>query len=252
MSLRAVIVEDEKHSRETLKSLIEEFCIDISIEGMAASVNEAVSTILEVKPDVVFLDIELQSGTGFDVLSQVKSMHFEVIFTTAFEQYAIKAVKFSSLDYLLKPIDLEELQNAIEKARQSKNQVIYKKQLETLMLNLKQQKPKLNKICLATSDGFEFIEVKDILYCKAEGSYTAFIIRNSEKLLVSKHLKEYENLLLEQDFMRVHNSFLINLKEVKKYVKADGGYIIMNNGDTASISRSKKDDFIQVMYTLIN
>mgnify|MGYP000109043669 FL=1 len=120
------------------------------------------------------------------------------------------------------------------------------------MLNLKQQKPKLNKICLATSDGFEFIEVNDILYCKAEGSYTAFILKNSEKLLVSKHLKEYENLLLEQDFMRVHNSFLINLKEVKKYVKSDGGYIVMNNNDTVSISRSKKEDFIQVMSMLMN
>lgn len=252
MSLRAVIVEDEKHSRETLKNLLEEFCVDISIEGMAESVNEAVSVISSVQPDVVFLDIELQSGTGFDVLSQLKSINFEVIFTTAFEQYAIKAVKFSSLDYLLKPIDLEELQSAVEKARQSKNQVVYKKQLETLMLNLKQQKPKLNKICLATSDGFEFIEVNDILYCKAEGSYTAFILKNSEKLLVSKHLKEYENLLLEQDFMRVHNSFLINLKEVKKYVKSDGGYIVMNNNDTVSISRSKKEDFIQVMSMLMN
>lgn len=252
MSLRAVIVEDEKHSRETLKNLLEEFCIDISIEGMAASVSDAVSTISKVQPDVVFLDIELQSGTGFDVLSQLKTVNFEVIFTTAFEQYAIKAVKFSSLDYLLKPIDLEELQSAVEKARQSKNQVVYKKQLETLMLNLKQQKPKLNKICLATSDGFEFIEVNDILYCKAEGSYTAFILKNSEKLLVSKHLKEYENLLLEQDFMRVHNSFLINLKEVKKYVKSDGGYIIMNNSDNVSISRSKKEDFIQVMSSFMN
>ncbi|MCF7567917.1 LytTR family transcriptional regulator [Sabulilitoribacter arenilitoris] len=120
------------------------------------------------------------------------------------------------------------------------------------MLNLKQQKPKLNKICLATSDGFDFIEVNKILYCKAEGSYTEFVINNSEKLLVSKHLKEYENLLLEQDFMRVHNSYLINLKEVKKYVKSDGGYIIMNNGDIVSVTRSKKEDFIKVMSYLTN
>ncbi len=252
MSLRAVIVEDEKHSRETLKSLLIEFCVDIEVVAMASSVDEAVSMIKSLKPDVVFLDIELQTGTGFDVLDQVFLLNFEVIFTTAFEQYAIKAVKFSSLDYLLKPIDLEELQKAIGKARIKKNQEVYKKQLETLMLNLKQQKPKLNKICLATSDGFEFINVNDIIYCKAEGSYTAFILKKSEKLLVSKHLKEYENLLLEQDFMRVHNSFLINLKEVKKYIKSDGGYIIMNNNDTVSISRSKKDDFIDVISTLMN
>lgn len=252
MGLKAVIVEDEKHSRETLKNLLQEFCLNVEVIGLASNVTEAVSIIKINQPDVVFLDIELQTGTGFDVLEQVSHLNFEVIFTTAFEQYAIKAVKFSSLDYLLKPIDLDELQNAIEKAQTKKNQVVYKKQLETLMLNLKQQKPKLNKICLATSDGFEFIEVNDIIYCKAEGSYTAFILKNSEKLLVSKNLKEYENLLLDQDFMRVHNSFLINLKEIKKYIKSDGGYIIMNNNDTVSISRSKKEDFLHIISTLMN
>lgn len=252
MELRAVIVEDEKHSRESLKNLLEEFCLNIEIVGLAESVEEAVSTIAKLKPDVVFLDIELQTGTGFDVINRLNNIQFDVIFTTAFDQYAIKAVKFSSLDYLLKPIDLEELQNAVEKAKKKKNQDVYKKQLETLMLNLKQRKPTLNKICLATSDGFEFIEVNNILYCKAEGSYTKFILKNKETILVSKHLKEYENLLLEQDFMRVHNSFLINLKEVKKYIKSDGGYIIMNNNDSVSISRSKKEDFIKVMSALID
>lgn len=252
MSLRAVIVEDEKHSRETLKNLVEEFCVNIEVIGLAASVSEAIEIIKLKKPDVIFLDIELQTGTGFDVLEQVTHLDFEVVFTTAFEQYAIKAVKFSSLDYLLKPIDLDELQRAVEKAQNKKNQTTYKKQLETLMLNLKQKKPSLNKICLATADGFEFINVDTIVYCKAEGSYTAFILKDNSKLLVSKHLKEYENLLLEQDFMRVHNSFLINLKEVKKYVKADGGYIIMNNNDTVNVSRSKKDDFIKVMSALMS
>lgn len=252
MSLKAIIVEDEKNSRETLKNLLEEFCVDVEVVETAASVDEAVTKIASLHPDVVFLDIELQTGTGFDVLSQLRDINFEVIFTTAFEQYAIKAVKFSSLDYLLKPIDLEELQKSIEKAKKKKNQDVYKKQLETLMLNLKQQHPKLNKICLSTADGFEFINTADILYCKAEGSYTTFILNNNSKLLVSKHLKEYESLLLEQQFMRVHNSFLINLNEVKKFVKSDGGYIIMNNNDTVSISRSKKDDFLELMNNLMH
>lgn len=247
MSLKAIIVEDEKHSRETLRNLLEEFCVDVKVIETAANVDEAVTKITALHPDVVFLDIELQTGTGFDVLSQLRNISFEVIFTTAFEQYAIKAVKFSSLDYLLKPIDLEELQNSIEKAKKKKNQDVYKKQLETLMLNLKQQHPKLNKICLSTADGFEFINTADILYCKAEGSYTAFILNNNSKLLVSKHLKEYESLLVEQQFMRVHNSYLINLNEVKKFVKSDGGYIIMNNNDLVNISRAKKDDFLDLM-----
>lgn len=252
MSLKAIIVEDEKHSRETLRNLLEEFCVDVKVIETAANVDEAVTKITALHPDVVFLDIELQTGTGFDVLSQLRNINFEVIFTTAFEQYAIKAVKFSSLDYLLKPIDLEELQNSIEKAKKKKNQDVYKKQLETLMLNLKQQHPKLNKICLSTADGFEFINTADILYCKAEGSYTAFILNNNSKLLVSKHLKEYESLLVEQQFMRVHNSYLINLNEVKKFVKSDGGYIIMNNNDLVNISRAKKDDFLDLMNNLMH
>ncbi len=246
MSLKAVIVDDENHSRETLKNLVEEFCVDVEVVGLASSVKEAVSLIPTVKPDVVFLDIELQPGTGFDILTKLENLNFDVIFTTAFEQYAIKAVKFSSLDYLLKPIDIEELQTAVEKAKKRKNQNVYKKQLETLLNNIKQQ-PSLNKLCLATADGVEFVDVEKILYCKANGSYTSFVLKEGPSILVSKHLKEYENLLLDQQFLRVHNSFLINLKEVKRFVKSDGGYIIMNNEDTVSISRGKKDDFLKIM-----
>jgi len=247
MNLKAIIVDDENHSRETLKNLITEFCPDVAIIAAVSSVSEGVSTIIKLKPDVVFLDIELQTGTGFDILDQLAVIDFGVIFTTAFEQYAIKAVKFSSLDYLLKPIDLEELLKAVEKAKKSKDLTVYNKQLETLIINLKQQQSQLKKICLSTADGFEFINIGEIIYCKAEGSYTSFKLSNGKTLLVSKHLKEYENLLIDQGFMRVHNSFLINLKEVKKYIKSDGGYILMNNEDSVSISRSKKEEFFTIM-----
>lgn len=252
MSLRVIIVEDEKHSKENLKNLLIEFCEGIEIVGLATSVSDAVTLIKEKKPDVIFLDIELQTGTGFDVLNQVMHLNFDVIFTTAFEQYAIKAVKFSSLDYLLKPIDIEELQEAVEKAKKSKDETVYKKQLKILIQNLEEQKTTLNKICLATSEGFEFLNVSDIIYCKGEGSYTKFTLKEGDSILVSKHLKEYENLLLEQSFMRVHKSYLINLKEVKKFVKSDGGYIVMNNDEAVSIARSKKDDFINVMSVFIS
>lgn len=247
MNLRAIIVDDENHSRETLKNLITEFCKDVAVVAAVSSVAEAVSEITRLNPDVVFLDIELQTGTGFDILDQIEVINFGVIFTTAFEQYAIKAVKFSSLDYLLKPIDLEELLKAVEKAKKTKDKAVYNKQLETLITNLKQQEPHLKKICLSTLDGFEFMNVDEVIYCKAEGSYTNFKLTTGKNILVSKHLKEYENLLADQPFMRVHNSFLINLKEVKKYIKSDGGYIIMNNGDTVSISRNKKDEFFNLM-----
>jgi two-component system LytT family response regulator len=251
MELKAFIVEDEKHSRQTLINLLEEFCDAVTIIGTADSVETALDLIPKLNPDVVFMDIELNSGTGFDILTQLPELNFEVIFTTAFDQYAIKAVKFCSLDYLLKPIDIEELQEAVNKAKNIKDKESYKKQLETLLKNIKNSATN-SKICLATSDGFEFINVSEILYCKAEGSYTSFTLKDNSNLLVSKHLKEYETLLLDQSFMRVHNSFLINLKEVKKFVKSDGGYIIMSNDDTVSISRNKKELFIDAMNTLMD
>ncbi|WP_074405740.1 MULTISPECIES: LytR/AlgR family response regulator transcription factor [Aquimarina] len=250
MSLTAIIVDDEKHSREVLTKLIEEFCLETTVLTTANSVTEAVDKIKNYNPDVVFLDIELQSGIGFDILTQIDTINFEVIFTTAYEQYAIQAIKFSSLDYLLKPLGIEELKNAIEKAKKKKDQEVYKKQLETLIDNLQQQ-PKFNKICLSTADSVEFINIKDIIYCKANGAYTSFILKNNISLLVSKHLKEYENLLIEQQFMRTHNSFLINLKEVKKFVKSDGGYIMMNNNDIINISKNKKEKFLIAMSHLL-
>ena len=246
MSLKAVIVDDEKHSREALKNLLNEFCTDVIIVASAGSVDEAITAISSTNPDVIFLDIELQSGTGFDILTQIDSINFEIIFITAFEQYAIKAVKYSSLDYLLKPIDLEELIKAVEKAKKKKDQEVYRKQLETLVHNLKQQ-PNLNKVCLSTTDGFEFVTIEEIIYCKANGSYTSFFLKNNTSVIVSKHLKEYENLLTDQHFMRIHNSFLINLKEVKKFIKSDGGYILMSNNDSVNISKSKKEAFLNAM-----
>jgi two-component system LytT family response regulator len=250
MILKVVIIEDEKHSRETLRSMLEEFCQDVKVIATASSVTEAVKVLSIYSPDVVFLDIELQPGLGFDVLEQIKEPSFEIIFTTAFEKYAIKAIKFSSLDYLLKPVDLDELQEAVEKARTRMDTNVYRQQIDTLMQSLSNGANRQEKICLATTAGMEFIAIEDIILCKADGSYTRFILKNKNALLVSKHLKEYENLLADQQFMRVHNSYLINLNEVKKYIKSDGGYIIMSNDMNVSISPRKKDDLIDAMKRL--
>ncbi|WP_318312125.1 LytR/AlgR family response regulator transcription factor [Flagellimonas crocea] len=250
MILKAVIIEDEKHSRETLKSMLEEFCKGVQVIAMAGSVEEGVKVLSIYSPDIVFLDIELQSGVGFDVLNQIKDPNFEVIFTTAFEKYAIKAIKFSSLDYLLKPIDLDELQQAVEKARTRMDTNVYREQLDTLMQSVNKGKLRPEKICLATTAGMEFIAIDDIIACKADGSYTCFMLEDENTLLVSKHLKEYENLLAEHQFMRIHNSYVINLKKVKKYVKSDGGYLIMSNDLEVNISPRKKDDLIEAMKKL--
>lgn len=247
--LNIVIVEDEHNNREDLKDQISEIDPSIRILGEAASVSEAIALINTTLPDAVLMDIELHEGNGFDVINQLSHLSFEVIFTTAFEHYALKAIKFSSLDYLLKPINTEELRTALHKASLKKNEAQRKQQLEVLLASLDNKQENRN-ICLSTADGIEFIQTDTILYCEANGSYTNFILKNSQKLIVSKHLKEYESLLSDHDFMRVHNSFLINLKEVKRFVKSDGGYILMNNDATISISQKRKDDFLVKMAAL--
>ena len=248
--MNVVIIEDEIHSRETLKTLLLEFCEDVNVLGTAGSMKGAVTLINQTQPELVFLDIELQTGTGFDVLNQVDQRSFEVIFTTAFEHYAIKAIKFSSIDYLLKPIDLEELQEALRKARLKKNQIQTSRQLDLLLKNIGGQTEQRRKICLSTAEGLEFINVEDITYCEANGSYTNFYIKPDIKLVVSKNLKEYEQLLIDYNFMRVHNSYLINLNEVKKFVKSEGGYILMNNQAQISISQGRREDFMHRMASL--
>lgn len=244
--LSVVIVEDEQHNREDLKDQLLEIDPTLEVLGEADSVSDAVELIANTRPDVVLMDIELHEGNGFDVINQLSHHSFEVIFTTAFEHYALKAIKFSSLDYLLKPINTEELRAALHKADIKKNESQRRQQLEILLASLDNKQENRN-ICLSTADGIEFIQTNNILYCEANGSYTNFILKGNQKLIVSKHLKEYETLLADHDFMRVHNSFLINLKEVKRFVKSDGGYILMNNHATISISQKRREDFLTKM-----
>jgi two-component system, LytTR family, response regulator len=245
--LRVMIIEDEKHSRETLRNLLTEFVEDITIVAMSGDVHEAIALAQQTRPEVLFLDVELQTGTGFDVLEGIKNLDVEVIFTTAFEQYAIKAIKFSSIDYLLKPIDIEELQAAVTKVRNRQNKEGYSRQLELLLNQTKSLGHEKSRICLATLDSIEFIDLHDILFCEANGSYTNFHLSENRKLMVSKHLKEYEQLLADHDFMRVHNSYLINLNKVKKYIKTEGGYILMENDAQITLSPKKRDDFFSRM-----
>ncbi|MET1260720.1 LytTR family DNA-binding domain-containing protein [Flagellimonas sp. DF-77] len=247
MELRVVIVEDEKRSIDALSQLLIEFCEEVTVLGHASTVPDAVKLIKATRPDLVFLDVELHSGTGFDVLMAFENPEFEVVFTTAFEHYALKAIKFSSIDYLLKPLGLEELQTAIEKVRKGKGNKLYLSKIKNFIENIQGGNTNEKKICLATLEGLEFFKPSEIIYCKANGAYTLFSIKNHKDVMVSKNLKEYENLLADIDFMRVHNSYLINLNEVKKYVKTQGGYIIMSNDDHVLISNSKKELFLSRM-----
>ncbi|TDH28589.1 response regulator transcription factor [Segetibacter sp. 3557_3] len=244
MVLKAVIVDDETRSREFLRTLVEEFCTDVKVAGLAANVPEAVALINTHKPDVVFLDIELQTGTGFDVLQHFIDPQFQVIFTTAYDHYAIRAIKFSAIDYLLKPIDIEELQLAIEKAKSRVENNSSKQTIDRLLQNIRKPANSDFSITLATSEGLEFVPIQNIIRLEASGPYTHFFLKEGRKIMVSKNLKEYETMLGDHNFFRVHNSHIINLKEVKRMIKTDGGYAVMNDESTIAISPKKRDEFM--------
>lgn len=243
--MRAIIVDDELKSRESLKILLEEFCENVDVSALCKDVDEGVAAIQKHKPDIVFLDIQMQRETGFDLLEKITPITFEVIFTTAYSDYAIKAFKFSAIDYLLKPIDIEELKKALEKVEQKLNGNIALR-LEQLVQNLRPTSPNF-KLALPTSDGLIFIKVDDILYCEASSNYTQIFSSDGKKYIVSRTLKEYEDLLTEHNFFRIHNSHLINLNSIKKYVRGEGGYVIMNNDVSLDVSKRKKEAFLARM-----
>ncbi len=246
MQVKAIIVEDELRSREFLNNLVKEYCPGVQVLAMAATVDEAIQAINTHKPELVFLDIELHTGTGFDVLESVEDTNFHVIFTTAYDHYAVKAIKFSAVDYLLKPIDVDELQSAVQKVS-NKLSGNDQQALQVLLQNLRKPLGSDFSITLATSEGLEFVPLQQIIRLEASGPYTHFFLKEGKKIMVSKNLKEYELLLTEHHFFRVHNSHIINMKEVKRMIKTDGGYAIMNDESMISISPKKKDEFMQQM-----
>jgi len=240
--IKAVIIDDEMKSREVLSDLLNEYCPGIEVVGMGDSVETGVAIIQSTDPNLVFLDIEMQTGTGFDLLEKLGRTDFHVVFTTAYEQYALKAIKFSALDYLLKPIDVKELKTAISKikAKETSNEESLK--IKQLIKNFSNIHPP--KITLATADSLVFTSVDEIVRCEAQGAYTTFHLKDKKPILVSKNLKEYQMLLEEFNFFRIHHSHLINLNEIEKIIKADGGSVLMSDGSTVGISTSKKQDFM--------
>jgi two-component system LytT family response regulator len=244
---KAIIVEDELHSREFLKNMVTDYCPELNLVALASDVDEGVAAIKEHRPDIVFLDIEMQTGTGFDLLQQFPDPEFDVIFTTAYDHYAIKAIKFSAIDYLLKPIGIEELQQAVKKVTDKKASSDNQAALRMLIKNLQAPQKTEQSITLATSEGLEFVPLHQIIRIEASGPYSYFFLKNNRKIMVSKHLKEYELLLSEHGFFRPHNSHIINIQEVKRMVRTDGGYAVMSDDSKIGISPKKKDEFMQQM-----
>ncbi|GAB3027969.1 LytTR family DNA-binding domain-containing protein [Niabella terrae] len=247
MKYKTLIVEDEMMSRQFLMTLVNEYCTELELTGTASNVAEAVQLIDKETPDIVFMDIEMQTGTGFDVLQQVRRRDFHVIFTTAFDHYAIKAIKFSAIDYLLKPVDLDELREAVDKAVFALKNKQQEAVLEMFLKNMQKTDKEETSIGLSTSEGIEYIKLSQIIRLEANGPYTTFFIRDRKKIMVSRNLKEYELLLNDHPFFRVHNSHIIHLNEIRKMVKTDGGYVVMSDDSMVAISPKKKEAFVKLM-----
>ena len=244
--IRTVVIEDEEHSRKMLKEMLHEQCPQLNVVGDADSVKTGLTAIAEKRPELVFLDIELQSETSFEILERLPEINFELVFTTAFDHYALKAIKFCAIDYLLKPIDLNELRTAVAKAEKRLNREYLNRNLEVLVNNLKSGSQNNHKIALSTLEGLLFVNVSDIIYCESSGPYTHFILKHANKIVTSKHLKEYENLLSGYDFFRIHKSYLVNLGEIQKYIRGEGGQLIMSDGAALSVSKQRKEDFLNI------
>jgi two-component system LytT family response regulator len=240
--LKAIIVDDEPKARENLQILLQDFVEGVEVVALSQNIAEATQAVKQHSPDVVFLDIQLQRETGFDLLTTLRDINFEVIFTTAYTEYAIKAFKFSAIDYLLKPIDIDELKKAVAKVEKRLGHNMTSR-LTQLVHNLRQGPSENLRIALPTLEGLVFVNVQDILYCEASSNYTQ-IVTAQEKYLVSKTLKEYDELLSDQNFFRIHNSYLININAIKKYVKGDGGYVVLNNNVSLDVSKRKKEAFL--------
>jgi len=247
--LKAVIIDDEPNMRLLLREMVADNFSDIQIMDEAGSVDEGVAIIQQHQPDIVFLDIEIKGGTGFHILQKVKPYSFKLIFITAFNQFAIKAIKFSAIDYILKPVNETEFVQAVNTAIDSIQQTLSSSQMNNFINHFEKEEQR-KKIILRTSDAIHLVEVSDIVYCKSDNSYTSFYLKDQKEILVSKSIKEFADLLEEYRFFRPHQSFLVNLNCVNKIDKTDGGFIILNNGKEIPVSGRRKAYVLQMVEAL--
>jgi two-component system LytT family response regulator len=245
--LTAIIVEDEELARENLKLLVAEFCPNVNVVAAEDNIEDAVKSINQFSPDILFLDIKIQKNTGFELLKQVDSVGFEIIFTTAYAEFAIEAIKFSAIDYLLKPIDINDLKIAVSKVEKKRNNNNLTQKIEALFYNLQRKPEKYPKLAVPSTNGLTIIHVKDILYCEADGNYTKIHLLKGSSLLICKTLKEYDIILSKFNFFRVHHGFLVNLNEINNYVRGDGGYVVLSNKKEIEVSKRKKEEFLKIL-----
>ncbi len=247
--IRAIIIDDEKPFINTLRATLQN-CEDVVVVGEARSVSSGVTLLNEIEPDLVFLDVQMSDGTGFDLLQNLNRKDFNVIFITAHDHFAIEAFKFSAMDYILKPLISDELYVAIEKVRQLMEKDRINLQLSVLMDNLNEMSRDKKRIILREAETMHIIQLDEILWCEADGSYTVFYLTNKRKIMVSKHLKEFENYLSPNGFFRAHRSHLVNLSKIRKFDRSEGGIIYLQEDVALPISIRKKERLSEMLNSM--
>lgn len=242
--IKAILVDDEPLCCQVLQTLLQKYCPEVHVIAAYNDATEALEQIKKQPPDLVFLDVEMPRMNGFQMLEQLKTIDFDLIFTTSYDQYAIKAIRFSALDYLLKPIDREELQRAVQKAVSHRQNPVAA-QLALLFQKINQPTASITKIALPTLEGLQMVTVDEIITCRADSNYTVFFLKNKQKLVVSRTLKDIEELLEDYPFIRVHHSYMVNINEIHKYVRGEGGLVEMSDGSTVDVSRSRKEELLK-------
>ena len=250
--LKAIIIDDERNSRNALRQKLMNHCPQVNIIAECENGEEGIIAISEIKPDIIFLDVEMPRMNGFTMLQQLQlqnpaAMGFEIIFITAYDHYAIKAIKFSALDYLVKPVEITDLKTAVEKAGEKRKKPAANLALETLLYNLMNKEKEQHRIAIPSMEGLQFVNTGDIIYLEAVSNYTNFHLASNKKIIVSKTLKDFEDLLPASIFIRIHHSYIININCIEKYLKGEGGQVVMKNGVALDVARRKKEEVLKMI-----
>ena len=245
--ISSVIIDDQKDGREAIRLNLERHCSEVNIVAICGSASQGIEAIKSHQPDLVFLDIQIPNMSGFDLLEELEPINFEVIFVTAYNQYAIKAIRFSALDYLLKPIDPVELIEAVGKVQERQNQKDLMFRFQSMLRNVKCMPGNIGKLAISNMDGIIFLETERIIFCRAEGNYTKIYLTGKQTHLVTKKLKQFENMLSESGFCRVHHASVINLNHVQKYVKGESCHVVLTDGYRVDVSRRRKEAFLSML-----
>ena len=245
--LKAILIDDEENSLNALQEKIIRHCPEVEIIATHTQPVNAIDAINNMKPDVIFLDIEMPGMNGFTLLQKLQFKNFELIFVTAYDHYAVKAIRYSALDYLVKPVEPEDLKFAVRRAVDKRNTVVSRQQFDLLMENINPAAKSFKRLAVPSYDGLHFIKISDIIYLEAHVNYTHLHLVNKQKYVVSRTIKDFEELLPADTFLRIHNSYIINKDYVEKYIRGDGGQVVLSNGAVLDVSKRKKTDFLKAI-----